>query len=91
MYHWRMERQKAVDSCLIILAAVAKYPKDAEQKFCMSRRRRKAYCRMVTTTTQTDKIYVSITGYFVIAASIMCIHEVWNFLCKQVLRKENEK
>lgn len=54
-----------------ILDAVVKCPKDAEQKFCMSRRRRKAYCRMVTTTTQTDKIYVSITRYFATASSII--------------------
>ena len=45
-----------------------------KQKFYMSKRRRKAYRRMVTTTTQTDKIYLSITGHFATEASILTVY-----------------
>jgi membrane protein len=42
---------------VIILASIAKYAKDFEKKFCMSRRTTKACCRTVRRTTQTDGIY----------------------------------
>ncbi len=54
----------------IILTAIAKCPKNAEQKIRMSRKTTKAYWRMVRRMTKTDGFYVSITGYFVIAVSI---------------------
>ena len=54
----------------IILDAIAKRPKDAEQKIRMSRKTTKAYWRMVRRMTQTNGFYVSITGWFAIASSI---------------------
>ena len=57
-----------------ILDAIAKRPKDAEQKIRMSRKTTKAYWRMVRRMTQTDGFYVSITGWFAIASSIILFY-----------------
>lgn len=46
----------------VILPSIPKHAKDFEQKFRMSRKTTKAYCRMVRRMTQTDGIYARKIG-----------------------------
>lgn len=60
-----------VTSKNVILNAVANRAIDVEQVLYITRRRRKAYCRMVTTTTQLWAKYADRYAQFATAFSII--------------------